>query len=209
MQVLKEKRGFTLVELSLSVVFIAILSITIVLIINNAVSTYRRGMTLNQINTVGMDLVDDMRAAIQSAPATMNDNCKDDDGYKEECVNVRKTASVNVNGVVKEEIPVYGAFCTGSYSYIWNSGYFYAEGGSKVLGGVSKAKFRGKDYPLIRIKDKEREICSQYSSSFDGNFDLDSTEELEIILADDAGSQLALYDLYAPLPAVNSQENAA
>ena len=54
------KKGFTLVELSLSIAFIAILSITVALIINDAISTYRRGLTLNQINTVGMDLVDDM-----------------------------------------------------------------------------------------------------------------------------------------------------
>ena len=70
------KKGFTLVELSLSLAFIGILSITIVLIINNAITTYRRGLTLNQINTVGMDLVDDMRATIQNSPAnSMKEKC--------------------------------------------------------------------------------------------------------------------------------------
>ncbi len=64
------KKGFTLVELSLSIAFIAILSITIALIINDAISTYRRGLTLNQINTTGMDLVDDIRTAVQNSPAT-------------------------------------------------------------------------------------------------------------------------------------------
>ena len=61
------RRGFTLVELSLSLVFISILSLTIVLMINNAVESYQRGVTLNQINTVGMDLVDDIRTAVQNS----------------------------------------------------------------------------------------------------------------------------------------------
>lgn len=60
MRQLRKKAGFTLVELSLSIAFIAVLSITIVLIINDAISTYRRGLTLNQINTTGMDLVDEI-----------------------------------------------------------------------------------------------------------------------------------------------------
>ena len=50
-------RGFTLVELSLSMTFIAILSIIIVLVINGAVSSYSRGITLNLINTVGNEVV--------------------------------------------------------------------------------------------------------------------------------------------------------
>ena len=69
MRKLRGKQGFTLVELSLAVGFIALLSLTVTLIINDTVATYRRGITLNNINTTGMDLVDDIRAAIQSSPA--------------------------------------------------------------------------------------------------------------------------------------------
>ena len=78
------KKGFTLVELSLSLAFIGILSITIVLIINNAIATYRRGLTLNQINTVGMDLVDDIRTAVQNSPAKdVEDVCKNGSNSEE------------------------------------------------------------------------------------------------------------------------------
>ena len=67
----RNKRGFTIIELSLSIAFIAILSITMVLIITNTISTYRRGLMLNQINTTGMDLVDDLRAAVQNSSADL------------------------------------------------------------------------------------------------------------------------------------------
>ena len=63
------RSGFTLIELSLSIAFFGILSIAIALIINDTIASYRRGMTLNQINTTGMDLVDDMRAAVQNSSA--------------------------------------------------------------------------------------------------------------------------------------------
>ena len=127
------KKGFTLVELSLSIAFIAILSITVALIINDAISTYRRGLTLNQINTVGMDLVDDMRSALQGSPAeeiaeicsdfykdssTQEDSCKNDGGQK--FVSVQKFANnsnkIKVRGADTVNVPLYGVFCTGAYS---------------------------------------------------------------------------------------------
>ena len=43
------RAGFTLIELSLSLVFVGILSIMMVLIISNTVSSYRRGITLRLI----------------------------------------------------------------------------------------------------------------------------------------------------------------
>ena len=141
------KKGFTLVELSLSIAFIAILSITIALIINDAISTYRRGLTLNQINTTGMDLVDDIRTAVQNSPATppidkcgnyesgednFQKNCEKDSGAK--LMNVTKTGEVEGVG---EDAPLYGAFCTGAYSYIWNSGYlFLGKSGDKATYAV-------------------------------------------------------------------------
>ncbi|MBQ2695230.1 type II secretion system protein [Candidatus Saccharibacteria bacterium] len=140
------RKGFTLIELALSLVFIGILSVSVVLIINDTTASYRRGMTLNHINTVGMDLVDDLRSAVQnsSSKSVLNEcivfysdgtsnrtNCENDGGYN--FVSLTRVAKVRLeddkmlgfeedaNGV---DIPVYGAFCTGSYSYIWNSGYF-------------------------------------------------------------------------------------
>ena len=63
------KKGFTLIELSFSIAFIAILSITVTMVIINAIASYRRGIVLNQINTMGMDLADEFRTTIQSSPS--------------------------------------------------------------------------------------------------------------------------------------------
>ena len=128
------KKGFTLVELSLSIAFISILSITVALITNDAISTYRRGLTLNQINTTGMDLVDDIRAAVQGSPSKSvmgecldNYNGSGNSVAKEACeadgarkfVMFSRLATVEEktgrnDKIEIEDTPVYGAFCTGA-----------------------------------------------------------------------------------------------
>lgn len=178
------KEGFTLVELSLSIAFVGILSLAIALIINSSIKSYRRGLTLNQVNTVGMDLVDDMRAAVQnsSTMTPMNDctryytvsavtsspyrNCRDTGGKN--FVVVTRKANVKLKGVGSTiRVPIYGAFCTGSYSYIWNSGYFWStdvESISPISGqsSISKASFSGvtEDFRLLKVRDDARGVCA-------------------------------------------------
>jgi type II secretory pathway pseudopilin PulG len=64
-----KRDGFTLIELTLAMLFIGLLSISIVLIISNTVTAFQRGMKLSRVNSTGTDLVDDMRASIQSSSA--------------------------------------------------------------------------------------------------------------------------------------------
>lgn len=147
-----QRKGFTLIELSLSMIFVALLALAIALVIRDTVMSYRRGLTLNQINTVGMDIVDDIRAAVQNSQSKslLGDclkyyysnadpqnvegsaywNCTQDQGYnfvywvKTENIVLDKGTSAEVE---MKDVPIYGAFCTGAYSYIWNSGYFETE----------------------------------------------------------------------------------
>lgn len=232
MQKKDSKSGFTLVELSLSIAFIAILSITIALIINDAISTYRRGLTLNQINTAGMDLVDDIRTAVQNSPASPpSSNCKsDEDDFQKNCeedsgmrlMSITKTGEVKVEEKEVEDAPLYGAFCTGAYSYIWNSGYLFLEGDSdnratyNVDGDYEEEKLpeEWSNFRLLKVEDRQRDVCKsvlpeEYSgevivSEFKGK-----DKNPVVLLANDGSSPLALYSFTSALPAVNGLENAA
>ena len=191
--------GFTLIELSLSLIFISILSLTVVLLIQNTTASYRRGLILNEINTVGMDLVDDMRLSVQNASTySVIEMCKtlypepnvlnDPNAPRNKCINdnatsfvkVVKTATVEDDGKTIDDMPVYGAFCTGTYTYIWNSGYFdnnvydsghdtkrkVTFGGSalnpvkllKKTNDTSETNFK-ENFRLLKIYDGERTIC--------------------------------------------------
>lgn len=177
------KSGFTMIELSLSIAFIAILSITIVLIITNAISSYHRGLTLNKLNTAGMDLVDDLRAAVQNSPARsvislcaelFNDatevkNCQDD--YGNNLVSAKKSTNVEIgknNNI--PDLPIFGVFCTGAYSYIWNSGYFFNEDEYNVNNKVHPAALKynsanasgiiATGFKLLKVEDENRSVCT-------------------------------------------------
>jgi Tfp pilus assembly protein PilE len=218
------KKGFTLVELSLSIAFIAILSITIALIINDAISTYRRGLTLNQINTTGMDLVDDIRTAVQNSPASSPRNsCKNyKDDFQKNCeenngmrlMNVAKTGKVNnIEGT-----PLYGAFCTGAYSYIWNSGYLFLEnGGDKATYAVYEGdkKTEWNDFRLLKVEDRQRAVCGsvlpdKYNNSEDIESEFKGKDKGPVVLlANDGANPLALYSFTSALPAVDGLNSAA
>ena len=236
----ESRKGFTLVELSLSIAFISILSITVALITNDAISTYRRGLTLNQVNTVGMDLVDDIRVAVQGSPskAVVGECLNNYSGSSSEKIDAKsacegdgaqKFVVFNRKADVGEmrDVPVYGAFCTGAYSYIWNSGYFYSE--EYNMGGINRAtlKYKNKDgddasaddFRLLKVRDQQRAVCKIAIDANYGQADIDGGvidissygnvgEDPEVILANDIANSLALYDLGVASPAANSLGNS-
>ena len=190
------KTGFTLIELSLSLVFVGILSIMMVLIISNTVASYRRGVTLNRINTVGMDLVDDMRSAVQNSSAgSLTEECvrrfsgQYDTEAKENCINdggYSFVTMVNYGNVVLKDgqsinVPIYGAFCTGDFSYIWNSGYYDPKSGSKVEQESATFKYSYKEdgatktevvdylFRILKIKDENRAVCASRTIGSNSN----------------------------------------
>ena len=196
--------GFTLIELTLAMLFIGLLSISIVLIISNTVTAFQRGMKLSRVNSTGTDLVDDMRASIQSSSARgllsacyaniyssgtslgpeQRQKCEQDNAKN--YVAVSKVAKIRLDGV-EQEVPILGAFCTGSYTYIWNSGYFEAENAvfpEKTNRDWAKIRYlqngRTYDYPgpgekpfrLLRIQDESRIFCLAAVDSTGESYDL-------------------------------------
>ena len=212
------KRGFTMVELSLSIAFIAVLSIAIVLIIANAVSAYHRGLTLNKINTGGRDLVDDIRGAVQNSGSVSLVSGEDPRILIHETATIAKKKG---NGETEEieNVPVFGAFCIGSYSYIWKSGYYEADDvtikdgikpnlnvGSDPLDTDELNKFR-----LLKIKDDSRKVCENYNAD-NRSFSFDVVEKdddyiTEILSYTDSENNLALYDLTVAPPADNGRSS--
>lgn len=175
-------KGFTLVELSLSMAIISILSIIVLLTISNAVSSYHKGITLNQLNTVGMSLIDDMRSAVQGSPGKFSSASEcliySDGKITERCIkngaasftSVKRYANVRIgnNSNNNVYVPVYGAFCTGAYSYIWNSGYFFNDADYEPI-EVYPASFaflnsegvkeERTGFKLLKVSDSKKSVC--------------------------------------------------
>lgn len=202
-------KGFTLVELSLSMVFIAILSIIIVVVINGTVSSYRRGITLNLLNTVGSELVEDITMAVQESPV--------DSGLCSGTVNnsdgCKRVSWVKSKKVGDEDVPLFGAFCTGNYSYVWNSGYYFDEGykdtwesglratlqsssdgSSRITISPGSESPNSRLFKLVKIKDAERTAC-QIDTEGDVEISIDRKMDKEQYILDEDNSGVAVYNL--------------
>ena len=189
------KKGFTLIELSFAIAFISILLITITLITNEIVSIYRKGYAIKSINQVGRDLIDDFQNSITQSPPTSTAafceaNYKDDDTSMQNCeanhgfysvyqqyYSGVKVTSGSDNADVKQ-VPTGGIFCSGKYSYIWNTGYLFNTDGSYEFSGTSQnpqddlkievryrlagasADTTTKNFRLLKVEDAARAICA-------------------------------------------------
>ena len=197
-----KKTGFTLVEMTIAIAFISILLITIALVTDDIVSTYRKGIAMKTVNTTGLNLIDEFTNTIAQAPATNfsnlceiyhqdpgadtedspYNNCIKDNGYKftfqEHLENVAFMTNRKAGAI--ERVPTFGAFCTGKYSYLWNTGYTMNSEtyqpeveGENITRATLTYWMRDKnnpsgtpientvkDFRLLRINDPTRLLCS-------------------------------------------------
>ena len=188
------KKGFTLVELAISLTVISILLLVIAQFISGIVESYTKGLTVKAINSTARDLIEDLTTTITSAPARNNidmcslnyiyssdanspyDQCQKDDAYLF-IYNERYATNVTVDGstIINKPVPISGAFCTGKYSYIWNTGYILNKKTYSVPADypVATIKYRdtsnriinypeneSKSFRLIRFLDLSRVACS-------------------------------------------------
>lgn len=212
-----KRRGFTLVELSISIAFVATLLITVALIINQIMSIYQKGLALRAVNSTGRELIDEFTRGIAMAPVKgVNFLCHDQfDSNSDaltECINdgaeilTYYERYVNVDGA---DVPVSGTFCTGRYSYIWNTGYALNNPGQN---NSNRARLVASDYNydsdtfrLLRVADGDREICKANVRTDAYNYNSPSGQITYNISPDDeplevlANSQdnLVLYDFVA------------
>ena len=182
------KHGFTLIELSFAIAFISVLVITVTLITNEIISLYRKGYAIKTINQVGSDLIEDVVDSIQASPpakisafcdrypsgSVSRTNCESNGGsfsvYQQYYTDVIITSGKQDN---KKTVPLGGVFCTGKYTYIWNTGYLFgdqyrSEDGSPLSSRALRVKYKvgdtegtaPSDFKLIKFEDPTRSTCA-------------------------------------------------
>ena len=143
----KTKKGFTLVELALALAFVAVLLLTIAWLTIHLTTVYEKGLAMKSVNSVGKELIDDFSRSISASPAiTVESLCSKYSGEQyNKCVGdsarrfsfQQRYNKVIVDGT-ETVVPTNGVFCTGRYSYIWNTAYVLyndANGGYTRLPG--------------------------------------------------------------------------
>lgn len=188
------KSGFTIIELTLTMAFVAVLLITIAIVTTNIVTIYQKGLTLKAVNSVGRSLVDEFTTAISSAPtmdvANMCRNFVSDDTGREDCnkddarnffyQQYKGTAS-GIDLENQDNTQYGGVFCTGRYSYLWNTQYGIETGHTIKVNYLDKSdnnRDTGNAARLVRFEDSTYRLCAaaidksatnKYKSVFSSN----------------------------------------
>lgn len=213
------RRGFTIVEITIAMTFVATLLITIALVITQMTAIYQKGLALRAVNSTGRELVDEFTRGITSAPAKGTSYlCNSLYGSNETARAACESGDANLLTYHQDtatldgqDVPVHGVFCTGRYSYIWNTGY--------ALKGSTDSKRRaelivngtnyGDTFHLMRVNDDDRALCRAYMNTnsyrYNGNGNSKysysiSSDDAPIELLSGSEDNLSLYD-FVPFPA--------
>lgn len=154
------KRGFTLVELNISMAFVAMLLLGIAALSLHVARLYERGMLLKDVNYIGREVMSQMRRDIAAADPS------------QQLIYEMKTADGQVEN---------GRICLGSVSYVYNSVLGISKDDEDRL--ITQG---GEPVALVRITDTNRSWCTPTaegsipveisSDSFDGG---DASELIE------------------------------
>lgn len=198
----QSKSGFTMVEFSLALAFISLLLIGISVIASNVITIYQRGLAVKAVGSVGRGLVEEFTTAINSAPSvdtaslcSSHVNGANMDACKKDNANNfifqhklgRRVAPGNETDTPDTQMG--GVFCTGNYSYVWNTYYGTENGGSPLNlvyydsannSATSHNTTKLSDFRLIRVKDPSYRVCSavtnsNYTSNINNVTDIDIT----------------------------------
>lgn len=148
----RQKSGFTLIELMLSMGFVSVLLLAIAFAVINMATTYNRGITLKEVNQVTRELSSDFsRTVAGSTIFKINaaGNTVDTDSY----VNLRNTGKL-----------VGGRLCTGTSSYIWNTAFAIEKNYTEVAKGLSTTGTAGDAVHLYKVEDVNKKYCSKDAS---------------------------------------------
>ncbi|OGL22674.1 hypothetical protein A2707_05175 [Candidatus Saccharibacteria bacterium RIFCSPHIGHO2_01_FULL_45_15] len=136
-------KGFTIVELMLAMAFISVLMVAIAMTVIQIMNAYNKGMTLRSVDQAGRSVSQDIRYTLASSQIL-------DVGAAGEG-GVDFVPQIQLGGVINN--PDGGRLCTGSYSYIWNTG--------KGLSNPINRFATGDDViRLVKIRDNSKAYCN-------------------------------------------------
>lgn len=195
------RKGFTIIELVLAMGFLTTILVTIAILLIQIMSIYQKGLSLRAVNTMGQQLIDELSRTVGGSPIVPNINpVPNDSGIVNEQALATALRRYYVSNTIVEDgrqKQINGVFCTGSYSYIWNTPE--SDPTNSASPNVLTLQYgetgERKIYKMARVVDNTRRICQEaQGDSPASNFIINTTdpEPIELINTDEA--DLYLYD---------------
>lgn len=168
----ESKNGFTILEVTIVTAFIALLIIAIATIFMNISALYQKGITLKTVNEVGSNLITEFTTSLNAAPSidsvslcntlvtntSKRNDCLNNGAYNFIFQEYTKNYTHPQTGESYGPVQYGGVFCTGEYSYVWNT-YYGLETGDTLSVKFKELGIK-EDFKLIRFADKTYRACS-------------------------------------------------
>ena len=127
------KRGFTIIELMLSMSFLSILMLAIAMTTIQISHIYTKGITLREVNQAGRTVIDDLQRTVDAS----------------------LPFDTSLTSTYQGDASGSGRLCLGAYSYVWNVGAMIAVNDS----GLYKYS-DGTVIHFAKVSDPDRQICT-------------------------------------------------
>lgn len=226
----KTTQGFTIIELSLALVFLSTLLLSIAFLSMHLMGIYQKGLSIKAVSSTSRNLIDDFSRTISSSSAlskeTIEKTCNSmfsDNVSKNNCKKTPLNFVYNqvyypilIDGQVRG-VPFYGSFCTGQYSYIWNTGYALNENQhykdrhiDKVYSSRSAVYKGKKEFHLLKVQDPNYSVCTNRLKNKghpDNYYDGGQGEPEELLSSSE--DKLIFYDFVIFEPTVHENSSHA
>ena len=211
----KHKKAFTIIEFLLAMTVLSVMLMGIVTLTMRILEIYRKGLALRAINATGRDILNDLSRSVGGSPIVDNINPVPSSGSNDIRWNdIKKVYRNYYNEKISsssvtnnKKVQIGGVFCTGSYSYVWNTAPAIEQYRKNPNNKNNLFTIEGKVYKLARFPDTDRVACERVNANSDAlktthiTNDIDSRDIVSLISDDE--SDLALYD-FVVLPATQN-----
>ena len=165
----EHKKGFTIIEITLAMTFLAILMVSIATLIMRVTNIYQKGLAMRAINATGTEIIEDITRTVGAASYLVDIHSQDvelgGNGVMEYDNNYKLVEKYYYDYTVYNEnhdgknfnVQYFGVLCTGDYSYIWNT--------ARALDPDFTAKnfitINGEKIKMVRVYDREQTQCNK------------------------------------------------
>ena len=165
----EHKKGFTIIEITLAMTFLAILMVQIATLIMRVTNIYQKGLAMRAINATGTEIIEDITRTVGAASYLVDIHSQDAElggnGVMEYDNNYKLVEKYYYDYTVYNEnhdgknfnVQYFGVLCTGDYSYIWNT--------ARALDPDFTTKnfitVNGEKVKMVRVYDREQTQCNK------------------------------------------------
>lgn len=117
-----KKKAFTIIELMLAMSFLGTMLVGIASLTMRITNIYQKGLALRSINANGREIISDLTRTLNASRVniTINPEVPDNGEVTQELINAAR-ADYFISTKDTEDRQLGGVFCTGDYSYVWNT----------------------------------------------------------------------------------------